>query len=53
MTKMSDFNATDMAASLYDGGWRAEDHDDLMIEYDLTADEADQICELLAEYAEK
>lgn len=37
----------DDAAALYDGGWRKEDHDDLMKEYELTEEEADQICEEL------
>ena len=36
------------AASLYDGGWRAEDRDQLISEYGLTADEADDICKELA-----
>ena len=36
------------AASLYDGGWRAEDRDQLIDEYNLTADEADDICKELA-----
>lgn len=40
------------AAALYDGGWRAEDHDQLMIEYDLTSDEADAICEALKDIEE-
>ncbi|MFA6689946.1 MAG: hypothetical protein WCS18_10760 [Sphaerochaetaceae bacterium] len=51
----------DVAASLYDGGWRAADREQLiewwraadreqMIEYTLTEDEADAICKLLAEY---
>lgn len=31
------------AAMLYDGGWRAEDIDQLMCEYELTAEEAEQI----------
>ena len=35
------------AASLYDGGWRAEDRDQLISEYGLTADEADDICKEL------
>ena len=35
-------------ASLYDGGWRAEDRDQLIDEYNLTADEADDICKELA-----
>ena len=38
------------AAALYDGGWRASDRDDLMTEYDLTMEEADAVCEKLAEY---
>lgn len=36
------------AASLYDGGWRTEDRDQLISEYGLTADEADDICKELA-----
>jgi hypothetical protein len=35
------------AAALYDGGWRAEDRDQLIKEYDLTAEEADEICKAL------
>ncbi len=37
------------AAALYDGGWRAEDKADLISEYQLTAEEAEEICEELAE----
>ena len=42
-------NIFDSAAVLFDGGWRAEDRDWLISEYDFTAEEADDICELLAE----
>ena len=38
------------AASLYDGGWRAEDRDAIQKEYDLTDDDTDAIVEKLAEY---
>lgn len=41
------------AAALYDGGWRAEDRDQLITEYDLDAQDADAICEYLTEYAER
>ena len=41
------------AAALYDGGWRAEDRDQLISEYNLTADEADEICEGLKEIDEE
>ena len=41
------------AASLYDGGWRAEDRDQLISEYGLTADEADDICKELAELKDR
>lgn len=41
------------AAALYDGGWRAEDREQLIYEYDLTAEEADKICELLTAYDHK
>ena len=38
------------AAALYDGGWRSEDKEELIQEYNLTNDEADAICELLSEF---
>lgn len=41
------------AAALYDGGWRAEDRDWLIDEYDLTEEEADTICEYLNRYEEE
>lgn len=41
------------AGSLYDGGWRAEDRDQLMSEYDLTSDEADALCEALKDMEEE
>lgn len=37
------------AAALYDGGWRSKNREDLMSEYDLTEDEASEICRLLEE----
>ena len=41
------------AAALYDGGWRAEDRDQLIEEYNLTAEEADDLCRELAEIEEE
>ena len=38
----------DIAANLYDGGWRAADREQMIGYY--TEDEADAICELLEEY---
>lgn len=40
----------DIAANLYDGGWRAKDREQMIGYYTLTEDEADAICELLEEY---
>ena len=40
------------AAALYDGGWRAEDREQLISEYNLTEKEADEICEWLKEFEE-
>jgi hypothetical protein len=40
------------AASLYDGGWRSEDKQELMDEYDMPESDADRICELLEKYAD-
>ena len=37
------------AASLYDGGWRADDRSQLIAEYHLRPEDADGICERLAE----
>lgn len=37
------------AASLYDGGWRADDRDELISVYRLSPEDADGICERLAE----
>ena len=45
---MTTMNNQYSAASLYDGGWRAEDRDQMIDEYGLTADEADDICKELA-----
>ena len=39
-----------MAAALYDGGWRAEDKEQLQAEYDLTDEDVEQIVDLLAAY---
>lgn len=51
MTNMT-FENQYSVASLYDGGWRAEDRDELIAEYDLTEEEADNICEGLREITE-
>lgn len=40
----------DAAAALYDGSWRAADHEQMTAYYILTEDEADKIVELLEEY---
>lgn len=45
---MKDYTAS--AAALYNGGWRVEDRDQLIEEYELTEEEADKICEILASY---
>lgn len=41
------------ASALYDGGWRAEDKDELISEYQLTEQEADELVEKLAEYEDR
>ena len=41
------------AASLYYGGWRAEDRDQMIDEYGLTADEADELCKELADLKDR
>ena len=46
-------DAWGVAASLFDGGWRAEDREELISEYELTEEEADEICKLLADFSEK
>lgn len=37
------------ASALFDGGWRSTDKEDLMTTYDLSEEEASEICEELAE----
>jgi hypothetical protein len=51
MPKMSYEESETIAASLYDGGWRASDRAQLIQEYDLTDDEADAICAHLERFA--
>jgi hypothetical protein len=41
------------AAALYDGGWKSADADQLRAEYDLTEDEAQELCSALADLEEK
>lgn len=41
------------ACALYDGGWRAEDREQLIAEYQLTIEEADTLCKALADIAEE
>jgi len=37
------------ASSLYDGGWRSEDKEQLMEEYKLSEKDTDTICKVLEE----
>jgi len=48
MRNISDIES--MAAALYDGGWRADERDQLISEYDLSEADAEAICAKLAEY---
>lgn len=41
------------AAYLYDGGWRKEDKEELIAEYGLSEEDAQKICEFLAEFEER
>lgn len=49
--KLQTLSAT--ASELYDDGWRAKDRDRLITECDLTAEDADAICEILKDIREK
>lgn len=40
----------DSASFLFDGGWRSDDRELLIAEYDLSLEEADEICSYLAEF---
>lgn len=48
---MKEIEIQDDAISLYDGGWRAEDRDQMVEEYGLTPERADKIVEWLEEIA--
>lgn len=43
----------EIAATLYDGGWRSEDGDDLKSEYGLTEEETERLCEILDEMSKQ
>lgn len=45
--------AYDTADSLYAGGWRAEDREEIIAEYNLSEEEAELICERLKMYQEE
>lgn len=47
--RMDRREAMDTACNLYDGGWRAEDKDMLIAEYEISEEYADMICEALEE----
>lgn len=47
---MKDIEAS--AAALYDGGWRAEDREEMIFCYGLSEAEADAICEVLKTFEE-
>lgn len=51
MERISDFSRS--AAALYDGGWRADDLEQLIAEYELCRDDAVKLCEMLAEMDKK
>lgn len=48
---MEEIEIQDEAIALYDGGWRAEDHDQMIEEYGMTPERADKIVEWLEEIA--
>ena len=41
------------AAALYDGGWRSDDRDELIEEYELTEEEADSLVKELKKIEEE
>lgn len=43
----------DVADSLYQGGWRSADREEIIAEYDLTENEANLICDRLEMYEEE
>lgn len=47
----NDAEMQSIAAALWDGGWRADDLDQLISEYNLKEGDAVAICELLAAFA--
>lgn len=53
MSKMMTYENQYGAAALYDGGWRAEDKNELIAEYQLTEEEVEELCNELAEIAKE
>ena len=50
---MDNARISDIAAALYDGGWRAEDRYELIEYYELSQDDANEIYKKLKEYEKK
>lgn len=48
---MTTYEIEQSARALFDGGWRAEDKEQIIAEYDLTEQEAVEICGWLEEMA--
>ena len=50
---MEDYQIQSLASVLYDGGWRREDREDMIIEYQLSARDADHVIEMFDYYDSK
>jgi hypothetical protein len=46
---LSEQQISDTAASLYDGGWRADDREEMISEYGFFSDDADKVCKMLGD----
>lgn len=53
MTDADEIRIRDMAAAVYDGGWRSDDRDEIIEEYELSAEDADRIVQYLITFEER
>ena len=52
MPSIEEIQRHECASFLFDGGWRSGDAAQLIEEYGITSEEAEKICEILAQFEE-
>lgn len=53
MTNADEIRIRDIAGAVYDGGWRSDDRDEIIEEYELSGEDADRIVQYLIMFEER